>query len=333
MSGDGSTAIRLVNLGLTPSWRTQAVYHAVAGMMRADAPDTIIIGRPLSPYLCLGYHQVFEAVLDRTECERRRLPVFRRRVGGGATYLDANQLFYQCIFHHSRLPVLFKDIYARILAAPVATLQRLGLKAGLREVNEIEVDGQRIAGIGGGRLGEACVVVGNLLFDFDYETMARVWRVPWESFRELAAAALRERVTTLQRLSGPVSVEMVQATLVEEFVRALGRPLEPGPLIEAEVRYSRRVARRLSSAEFLNLHSDSGRPEPMRSLKISAGVFIRAAEVQLNGYRLRATFRLCNDVIEEARLESEPAQWWHQLEAQLPGVPFKQWQRKLAEIE
>ncbi|NIU14771.1 MAG: lipoate--protein ligase family protein, partial [candidate division Zixibacteria bacterium] len=99
-------AIRLLNLGPTASWRTQAVYHATAEMMTADSPDTIIICQPLTPYLCLGYHQVFDSVLDRHECERRNLPVVRRRVGGGTTYLDANQLFYQCIFHHSRVPVV-----------------------------------------------------------------------------------------------------------------------------------------------------------------------------------------------------------------------------------
>ncbi|MEI6044932.1 MAG: hypothetical protein WCS37_11315 [Chloroflexota bacterium] len=37
-----------------------------------DSPDTIIITRPQTPYLCLGYHDVYDAVLDRAECERQR---------------------------------------------------------------------------------------------------------------------------------------------------------------------------------------------------------------------------------------------------------------------
>ncbi|MFQ5418836.1 MAG: biotin/lipoate A/B protein ligase family protein, partial [Anaerolineae bacterium] len=168
-------AIRLLNLGPTAAWRTQAVYHATAELMTADSPDTIIICQPLTPYLCLGYHQVYDAVLDRDECVRRGLPVVRRRVGGGTTYLDVNQLFYQCIFHHSRVPVVAKDVYKLMLSGPVKTLRRLGLNAELRAVNEIEVDGKRIAGIGGGRIGEASVVVGNLLFDFDYRAMTQVW--------------------------------------------------------------------------------------------------------------------------------------------------------------
>jgi len=322
-------AIRLLDLGATDSWRTQALYHALAETMQVDSPDTIIVCRPRSPYMCLGYHQMYDSILDRSECTRRNLSVFRRRVGGGATYLDGNQVFYQCVFHHTRLPVLLSEVYARMLAAPVAALRRLGLEATLRDSNEIEANGRRIAGVGGGRIGEACVVVGNLLVDFDYRTMTRVWRVPWESFRELAAAALWERVTTLRRLIGPIAVEAVQTLLIEEFIRALRRPIEPGALTQDEADYAHQVAVRLTSAAYLNLHTDTGQAAPMQSLKIAAGVFIRAAEIDLAGYTIRASFRVTNEVIDAARLESDPVRSWAKVEAKLRGAPFKAWQREI----
>jgi lipoate---protein ligase len=322
-------AIRLLDLGQTDSWRTQAVYHALAETMVADSSDTIIVCHPRSPYVCLGYHQLYDSTLDSAECTRRNLPVFRRRVGGGATYLDGNQVFYQCVFHHTRLPIRLTEVYARLLAAPVATLRRLGLRATVRDINEIEANDRRIAGVGGGRIGEACVVVGNLLVDFDYRMMARVWRVPWESFRELAAAALWERVATLRRLLGPISIEAVRALLLEEFTRTLGRPIEPGTLTQDEADYAHQVAMRLTSAAYLNLHNDIGQVAPMRPLKIAAGVFIRAAEIAVAGYTIRASFRVTDGVIEAARLESDPVHPWAAVEAELPGVPFNVWQRKL----
>ncbi|MCP4361774.1 MAG: lipoate--protein ligase family protein [Chloroflexi bacterium] len=325
--------IRLLNLGPTAAWRTQAVYHATAEMMTADSPDTIIICQPLTPYLCLGYHQVYDAVLDRAECERRDLPVMRRRVGGGATYLDVNQLFYQCIFHHSRAPMATKDIYALMLAGPVATLRRLGLNAELRAVNEIEVEGKRIAGIGGGRIGEAAVVVGNLLFDFGYRAMSQVWRVPNEAFRDLAAAALRERITTIWRETEPVTADAVIWMLLAEFAQALGRPIERGILTQAETRRSHIVAERMMSAEYLDLHrdlfSDNGRIFPMTSLKISASVYIKWAEVEWDGRRVQASFRVREGIIEEARLQSESAHDWREIEVSLRGVAFKDWELAL----
>jgi lipoate-protein ligase A len=323
--------IRLLNLGPTASWRTQAVYHATAEMMTVDSPDTIIICQPLTPYLCLGYHQIFDVILDRVECKRRDLPVVRRRVGGGSTYLDVNQLFYQCVFHHTRVPFRFKDVYAQMLAGPVATLRRLGLNANLRAINEVEVDGKRIAGIGGGRIGEACVVVGNLLFDFDYNAMAAVWNGPWPSFGELASSALRERIVTLWRVSGPISIEAVQWMLIDEFAKALGRPLVRGKPTQAETRYSREVADRLMSEQYLNLHSEDeeGPIEPMRALKIAAGVHIRADEVEHNGYHVCGSFRIDNHAIKEARLHSTPPRNWQKEEASLRGRPFKDWSHHL----
>lgn len=322
-------AIRLLNLGPTAAWRTQAVYHATAEMMTVESPDTIIICQPLTPYLCLGFHQSYDAVLDRAECERYGLPVVRRRVGGGTTYLDSNQLFYQCVFHHSRVPAIASKVFALMLAAPVATLRRLGLEAELRAINEIEVDGKRIAGIGGGRIGEASVVVGNLLFDFDFRVLPRVWRAPWESFRALASAALRDRITTIWRETGPVTMEAVQWILLDEFAKALGRPIERGTPSQAETRYSREVAGRLTSSDYLNLHGDNGQVEPMKALKISAGLHIRAAEVEHNGYQTRAAFRVRDDIIETACLESQPARDWMEVESKLKGVPYKEWQRYL----
>lgn len=328
-----SNAIRLLNLGPTAAWRTQAVYHATAEMMTADSPDTVIIGQSLTPYLCLGYDQVYDAVLDRAECERSNLPVVRRRLDGDLHYLDANQLLLQCVFHSDRVPSAIEDVYARLLTAPVAALKRLGLSAELKRGNEIVVDGQRIADVSGGRFGEACVVTCNLLFDYAYHTIARAWHAPWPSFRELAAAALRDRVTTIWREMGPVTPEATLWILLEEFTKELGRPIERGKPKQAETRQSREVAERIASAEYLNLHSEpfreNGEIPPMQSLKIAAGVHIRSAELEQNGRRLRATFRVRDQVIEQARLESDPQRDWKQIEEELRGIPFSKWQTAL----
>jgi len=80
--------------------------------------------------------------------------------------------------------------------------------------------------LGCGRIGNAMVVVGNLLLDFDYETTGRVWRVPHPTFRELAVSALHERVTTLRRLGCNASSAAIQAELADAFRESLERPLK-----------------------------------------------------------------------------------------------------------
>ena len=324
--------IRLLNLGLIPPWQTQAVYHMLAERMSIDAPDTIIICRPDAPYLCLGYHQIFESIFDPAECQQRGLPVFRRRLGGGATYLDGNELFYQCIFHHARMPAMLKDIYASTLAAPVNVLKQLGLNAELRETNEIEVDEKRIAGTGGGWIEKACVVVGNLLFDFNFDAMTAVWKTPSLSFRWLAAEALRQKIVTLNQLSISASMEEVTNLLTDSFRNCLGRSVQLDTLTAEELRDAGNIASELSSEEFLSLHRRSENPEPIRSLKISARVFVHAAETHANGYDIRGSFWVNHDVIHKANLESQPSREWQMIEQQLIGIPFNEWQSQFGEL-
>jgi len=321
--------IRLLNLGVIPPLQTQSVYHALAENMTRDSQDVIIICRPNAPYLCLGYHQVFENTFDADECERRGLPVLRRRLGGGATYLDSNQLFYQCIFHHTRMPAMLKDIYALGLAAPVNTLKRLGLNAELRDINEIEVDGKRIAGTGGGQIGEACVVVGNLLFDFNFEAMTAVWRTPSSSFRLLAEKALRQQLVTLNQLAVTTSLEEITEMLINDFSGTFKRPLQVDTLTTEEIESANEAAKELISADFLALHKEGSNRAPMRSLKISARAFIHAEETRVNTYDVRGSFWLSQDVIQMAKLESNPTYEWQGIEENLRGILFKEWQEQI----
>lgn len=333
MADISEPAIRLIDLGLVPPWQTQAYYHAVAECMTIESPDTIILCRPSEPYLCLGYHQIYAEMLDVEECNRRGLPVFRRRVGGGTTYLDANQLFYQCIFHHKRLPYQFRDVYAQILAGPVATLQRLGLNGALRAVNEVEVDGKRIAGIGGGRIGQANVVVGNLLFDFDFQTMTQVWNTPSQSFRELAKEALADRLATLCTLLDGIQIEEVKNILIEEFENTMQRPLELGSLTEKELQTADEIYHRISSPEYLELHRDDREFGALQELKISADVFIHAAQADINGQQIQGSFRVDEGVITKAHLASTPEKDWTLDEAGLEGQPFNGWEETLLVTE
>lgn len=320
-------AIRLVNLGQVPSWQTQAYYHAVAELMDASTADTIILCQPTTPYLCLGYHQRLESIFDRDVCQQLGLPIYRRRVGGGGTYLDANQLFYQCIFHHSRTPRYASDLFAQMLAAPVATLQRLGINAELRAVNEIEADGYRIAGIGGGRIREASVVVGNFLIDFNYDTMAKVWAVPWEPFRSLASAALYDRITTLKSLLVSVDVHTIEEILVEEYQRSLGRILEPGRLSNKELALGEEICERISSSAYLDLHSSEPAIGAKQGLKIAAGIFVHAVETNIMGTLVQASILVKDDVIQEAHLQADMDM--SEIENNLIGVPFAHWQEAI----
>ena len=210
--------VRLIRAGRIEPGLTQGLYHCLAKGMTESSDDTVILCSPSSPYLCIGYHQVLESVLDTEVCEVMNLPIMRRFLGGGTTFLDRNQIFYQCIFHHSRVPWRTEKVYQMMLDAPVKVLNRIGLSGKLRAVNEVEANSLRIAGIGGGRIGDAMVVVGNLLLDFDYSLMSSVWKVPDQPFRNLALGTMKKRVGTLNKLGCDHTLESLESYLAEAFV-------------------------------------------------------------------------------------------------------------------
>ena len=108
-----SDNIRLLDMGLVPPVRSQTIYHAVGYALDADAPDTIILVAPTAPYVCIGFHQELEKEVDGEYCRAHGLPIYRREVGGGAVYLDQDQVFAQWVFHRNALPADIRAIITR----------------------------------------------------------------------------------------------------------------------------------------------------------------------------------------------------------------------------
>ena len=87
------------------------------------------------------------------------------------------------------LPARIQERFELFAAPLIATYRELGIQASFRPVNDVHVEGRKIVGTGAARIGAAEVVVGNFIFDFDTEMMARVLRTPSEAFRHQLAAA------------------------------------------------------------------------------------------------------------------------------------------------
>ncbi len=305
--------LRLLDLGMVSAARSQAVYHGLAEAMTDDTPDTLVLLTPETPYFCVGYHQDLDAALDTAHCRKVGFPIIRRQLGGGAVYLDSNQLFYQLIVHRSRAPLAVDALYARYLQGAVVALRQLGVAARLTPPNEIEVEGRRIAGTGAGQIGEAVVVVGNILFDFAYDAMARAWQVPSEEFRRLAVDGLRSCLTTLSReLSAAPPVEEVKSALVSGYADTLDRPVTEGRLTTREVALIQEAETRLTSPEWVEREGTLRQ----HGLKVSARVTVHEASQPTDSGSLRLTVRLKDGLIDD--LHAAPRH--HHLEQSLNGL-------------
>jgi len=193
--------IRWVNAGKVSAWRSQGLYHGLGHAWNKDTPDTIVLAVPSDPYICLGYFQDADKELDVRYCERNSLPVIRRETGGGAVYIDKNQLFVQWIFNQNSVPPRVDQRFQWFLKPMIETYRFFGIDAYYCPVNDVHVDGKKIVGTGAAMIGNAEVVTGNFILSFDKAPFFKALNFPSSNFKELAREGLEEYMSDMGRES------------------------------------------------------------------------------------------------------------------------------------
>jgi len=277
--------IRVLDLGAVDSVRSQSIYHAVARALDADSPDTIILVTGQDPYVCIGFHQDLHSEVDVEYCQRAGLRIVRREVGGGAVYLDRNQMFAQWIFHNDSLPDDLNDQFALYIKPLVDTYRALGINAYLRPVNDIHVDNRKIGGTGAAQIDDARVLVGSLMFDFDKATMARVLKVPDEKMRDKIFAGLEQYMVTMADLL-PESPDRdaTIALYLGKCAETLDAEMVPGEPTARELEIAAELDELLVSDEWLNAKTTL----PRNGVKIHEGVSVIGGVFKSPGGLIRA---------------------------------------------
>ena len=290
------TPVRLIDAGIVSAVRSQALYHGLAHARTGDSPDTVVLATPGQPYVCIGYHQNLEQTVDLAFCGQRELPVVRRETGGGAVYLDSDQLFVQWIMGPGRLPLRVDRRFALFCSVLAATYRDLGVEASFRPVGDVHVAGRKISGTGAAQIGEAEVMTGNLLFDFDTSTMARVVRSPSAAFAEQVQRSLDAYMTSMRReLAHVPASPAVAASYVAQVASALGVELVPGELTAAETLSIERWEQQAADPTRANPEQGLRRP----GVKIHEDVYVVERGLISEGRELVLTARLAGGRIEE----------------------------------
>lgn len=221
--------LRVLDFGLVPALRSQAVYHGLAETIGPDSDPILSLVSPRTPYVCVGMHQDIDKEVDRDFCAAKDLPIWRRHVGGGAVYLDHNQLFTHFIFPEARAPQRADVLYPTFIEPVVRTYRELGVEAAYRPVNDIHVNGRKIGGTGAASIGGATVMVGSFMLDFDTATMAKCLKVPSEKFRDKLRQTLDDYMTTMVKELGRMPD---RADLIARFLRHCADVLGVEPVMD-----------------------------------------------------------------------------------------------------
>ncbi len=269
-------SLRVLDFGRVSPLRSQTLWHALAHGVSEGAPPTLSFMRPSRPYVCLGYHRrLDEADLDA--CAEAGLPVFRRMAGGGVVYLDADQQFFQIAMPAASVPARRDVALQRLLAPAVAAFRAVGVPATLDDDGEITVGEAKVCGHGAAQIGEAVVVVGNLIERFDHEAAAAVLRLP-DDVRDEVLALMRRYVTPT-----PADAAAFRAAAICAYADSLEADPVPGRLSPSERARLAELDTRFTTRAWLTGPFGAGgvAHSPINSstsVKVRAGVWVGCAE-------------------------------------------------------
>lgn len=283
--------MELYNLGKVPWEESQLIYHALAALGR----EALSLVSPAEPYVCIGFHQDVEQEVDLEYCKANHIPVFRREVGGGAVYLDGDQLFFQLILRKDNpaVPKRKQAFYKKFLQPVISVYQQIGIPAEYKPINDLISGTRKISGTGAGEIGDCIVFVGNLIIDFNYEMMARVLKVPDEKFRDKVHKTLIANLSTIRReiggeKAGRWGKTRLNALMAEEFRKSLG-PMEPRDKNSELQRKIDELRNRMINDEWLY---QKGRRVTGRDLKIRSGIKVVHKTHKAPGGLIRGDFEV-----------------------------------------
>ena len=313
----------LFDLGKLPGQQSMLIFHALARM----GIEALVIVSPKTPLASIGYFQDAEQEVDLQYCKESKIPFMRREVGGGATYLDENQIFYQLIWRkdNPKFPKAIYEIYPWFSEAPVETYRTFGIETEFRSVNDIITKrGRKIAGEGGGNIGDCMVFVGGILLDFDYQAMSRILKVPDEKFRDKVYKTMEENLTTMKKELGTIpSREEVVAVLKAKFEKMVGK-LEPASLNSEILQEMKQLESWMTSEEFLFKKT----PKIPKGVKIREGVELFYGLHKARGGLIRTVEEISEGRIEAITISGDftfsPKEQLTGLEESLEKAPLRE---------
>ncbi len=285
--------MRIIDTGLLTGAENMAWDEALlTARSHRGIPDTLRYLRFSPPVALVGYHQAVAEEIRIDYCRQEGIEINRRVTGGGAIYFDQGQLGWELIASRKSLGLGLtqEKITEAICRAAALGLKTLGLEAGFRPRNDIEIEGRKISGTGAAFEGDVFLFQGTLLIDVNLEHLIKALRIPIEKLSHKELASARERVTSLkEQLGRTPPLEKVKEALEKGFKIGLGLSFQPGQITEQERALFRGLLPKMRSTDWIQGTRIPFRPqEVLHSIHKEDGGLVRTAvKVDLRKGRIK----------------------------------------------
>ena len=282
----GEPQFRIIDTGLRTGRENIAFDQAMIEAHQAgEIPDTLRFIH-FKPVALVGRHQATRQEIRVDFCRDNGVEVGRRITGGGAIYLDENQMGWALVCRRGALGGgSLADMTRSICEAAAAGLSSLGMKAQYRPRNDIEVAGRKISGTGGFFDGDTLIYQGTVIGDLNPDIMFGALNVPKEKLEKRALDAAALRVTSLrEELETRPSWTEVAEALAQGFRDHLGIAAEWGDVSPQEEARARAVYdEEIGTDDFVYEIDDPARePGVKTGVHVGAGGTVRA-HIRLEG--------------------------------------------------
>jgi len=293
--------VRFIDAGKVSGLRSQSIYHGLGYAQLPDTPNTIVLVTPETPYMCIGFFQDAENELDVNYCKRNDLPIIRRETGGGTVYIDSGQLFVQWIFQQNALPRRVDKRFELFVKPLIETYKFFGIDAYYFPINDVHVNSKKIVGTGAGTIGDAQIVTGNFLFDFDYKTMINAIKVPTDDFRKAVSRNLNAYLTNINKelKDAPERCEVI-AVYHKKCEEILGLKLVQGSFTDKEFRFMEKVENKFVQEKWL--YQTRRKILKNKLFKIHLSVWIGYMQFDIKNGFIYALITMKEDFITEIKL-------------------------------
>ncbi len=178
------------------------------------------------PSAIVGKYQDIRAALKPDRCLDRGVAFNRRSTGGGTVIMgpEVVALGFSISLEDPRMGRGIDGVFRVMSGILLEALGRLGVRAGFRPRNDLEVQGRKLAGL------SACAETGNcvlfhasILVDFDVGLMLDIMNTPAEKMTDKGYGCFSRRITTIRAETGRrVTMKEAMEAIRESFADGFG---------------------------------------------------------------------------------------------------------------
>jgi lipoate---protein ligase len=205
----------------------------------AEGEATLRFWGRIEPEVVIGRFQSVRNEVDAEAAERYGIEVMRRMTGGGAMFVEPENVITYSITAPEALVegIGLVESYAFLDAWTIEALRSLWIDAWYEPINDITSSGGKIGGAAQARRGGAVLHHVTMSYDMNSDRMLEVLRIGREKLSDKGIASAARRVGPLRRqtnLSRPEIVERMIETFDDLHGALVEDRISEGEMAEAE---------------------------------------------------------------------------------------------------